>query len=123
MHVEPIGLQPRVLHVPKLLVSLVSVQRIAKLREYGILFDDTDGVLRNKVNRWRIGLARLRHGLYYLPNTIPSDGRPPNAQVTTIASSNMEETVILLNRRLGHPSFNLLLTMYPQFFENYPLIS
>ena len=111
MHVEPIGLLSRVLCVPKLYVSLVSVQRIAKLREHESLFDDTDAVLCNKVNSWRIELARIQQGLYYLPNTIPSAGRPPNAQVTTIASSNMEEKVILLHRRLGQLSFHLLKTM------------
>ena len=93
------------------------VQRIAKLREYGILFTDIDVVLCNKVNGWRIGLARVRHSLYYLSHTIPSAGRQPNAQVTTIASLNEEEKVILLHRRLGHPSFDLLQTMYPQYFE------
>ena len=36
MHVEPIGLLSRVLYVPRLFVSLVSVQRIATLREYEI---------------------------------------------------------------------------------------
>ena len=51
MYVEPIGLLLRVLHVPKFFVSLVSIQRIAKMREYGILFDDTDVVLCNMVNK------------------------------------------------------------------------
>ena len=59
MHAEPIGLLSRVLCVPKLFVSLVSVQRIAKLREYGISFDDTDVVLCNKVNGWKIVLAKV----------------------------------------------------------------
>ena len=34
IHVEPIGLLSRVLHVPKLFISLLSVQRIAKLGEF-----------------------------------------------------------------------------------------
>ena len=59
MHVEPIGLLSRVLHVPKLFVSLVSVQRIAKLREYEILFHESDVLLCNKVNGWKIGLAKV----------------------------------------------------------------
>ena len=86
MHVEPIGLLSRLLHVPKLFVSLVSVQRIAKLREYEILFDDIDVVLCNKVNGWNIGLSKVQYGLYYLPKPIPEGGRPSNAQVTVVKS-------------------------------------
>ena len=41
IHVETIGLLSRVLHMPKLFMSIVSAQ-IAKLDEYRIIFDDTN---------------------------------------------------------------------------------
>ena len=48
MYVEPIRLLSRVLHVPKLFISLVSVQRVAKLDEFRIIFENTT-ILSNKV--------------------------------------------------------------------------
>ena len=38
VHIDPIGLVSTVLHVPKLFINLVSVQRIAKLEEFRIIF-------------------------------------------------------------------------------------
>ena len=51
MHIQPIGLLTHVLHVPKLFVNLISVQRLAKLTEYRIFFDDLDAYLCHKVQR------------------------------------------------------------------------
>ena len=59
MHIQPIGLLTHVLHVPNLFVNLISVQRLAKLTEYRIVFDDLDAYLCHKVQRSRIGLARI----------------------------------------------------------------
>ena len=69
LEMQPIGILPNVLHIPKLCVSLVSVQRLAKMREYNVLFDDINAYLCNKVLGWRIGLAKVQQGLYYLPQT------------------------------------------------------
>ena len=41
---HPIGLLTHVLHLPKLIVSLISVQKIAKMNEYMII-RSTDGRL------------------------------------------------------------------------------
>ena len=59
MYVEPIGLSSRVLHISKLFISLVSVQRVAKLDEFRIIFEDTNAILCNKVYGWKIGLAKV----------------------------------------------------------------
>ena len=67
INLQPIGLITHVLHVLKLFVSLVSVQRLAKLKNYSILFDDLDAYLCSKVEGSRIGLAKIKQGLYYLP--------------------------------------------------------
>ena len=50
MHVEHIGLLSRVLHLPKIFVSLVSIQRVAKLNKFRIIFEDIDAILCNKVH-------------------------------------------------------------------------
>ena len=49
INLQPIGLITHMLHVPKLFVSLVSVQRLSKLKNYSILFDDLDAYLCSKV--------------------------------------------------------------------------
>ena len=59
-----------VLHVPKLFVSLVSVQRLAKIKAYNILFYVIHAYLCNKVDGWKIRLAKVQKGLYYLPEGI-----------------------------------------------------
>ena len=40
VHIQSIGLLTHVLQVPKLFVNLISVQRLAKLTDYRIVFDD-----------------------------------------------------------------------------------
>ena len=67
LNILHLGQISHVLHVPKLFVSLISVQRLAKIEEYNILFYDIDAYLCHKVGGWRIGLAKVQHGLYYLP--------------------------------------------------------
>ena len=47
-----------VLHIPKLCINLISVQKIAKISSYSILFDDDDSFLINKLSSQKIGLAR-----------------------------------------------------------------
>ena len=64
---QPIRTIINVLHVPKLFINLISVQRLASLRKYNTLFDDVDAYLCHKELGWKIGLAKVQHGLYYLP--------------------------------------------------------
>ena len=52
----PIGLLTHILHVPKLYMSLISVQKLAKMNEYQIMFNDVDVFLCNKVYGWKIVL-------------------------------------------------------------------
>ena len=63
---KSIGELEHVLHVPQLFISLVSVQKISSLAQYKIEFDGNDAFLCNKVQGWRIGLANVHNGLYYL---------------------------------------------------------
>ena len=119
INLQPIGLITRVLHVPKLFVSLVYVQRLAKLKNYSILFDDLDAYLCSKVQGLRIGLAKIKQGLYYLPGL---DSQSPGAgdlkmALIQVATTSMEP-VMELHNRMGHPSFHLLKQMYPHMFKD-----
>ena len=63
----PIGKLEHVLYVPKLFRRLVSIQQIASLIPYKIEFDGTHAFLCDKVQWWRLGLARVHDGLNNLP--------------------------------------------------------
>ena len=67
MNIQPIEKITNALHVPNLFVSLIYVQRLSKMKDHNILFDDIDAYLCHKVHGWRIGLAEVQQCLYYLP--------------------------------------------------------
>ena len=113
---DPIGLLTQVLYIPKLFVSLVSVQRLAKNKEYNILLDGLNAFLCNKVLGWRIGLARVQQGLYFQPWVASMEGRKVEHQVVAI-SSNFEGEIMRIHQRMGHPSFDIVKMMYPQLFK------
>ena len=95
---EPIGLLTQVLHVPRIFISLVSIQKLAKMSEYRIIFADFDAFLYNKVHGWRIGLARICHGLYLLLTTPLR--QKEHFTVAALTSSPTKEAT-LIHRRLG----------------------
>ena len=122
INLQPIGLITHVLHVPKLFVSLVSIQRLAKLKNYSILFDDLDAYLCSKVQGSRIGLAKIKQGLYYLPgldsqSPVAGDLKMASVQVST----TLVEPIMKLHNKMDHPSFHLLRQMYPHMFKDIKL--
>ena len=118
INLQPMGLITHVLHVPKLFVSLVSVQRLAKLTNYSILFYDLEAYLCSKVNGLKIGLAKIRQGLYYLPgiDTQPSVAGSLKAASVQTSSAQLEQ-IMELHHQMGHPSFYLLKQLYPHLFK------
>ena len=113
-----IALLIQVLNVSKLFVNLLSTQRIAKSDEHKILFDSLDAFLCNKVYKWKIGLARIYNGLYYLPGSSWTYGRGHDFNTETVVTTTVEEKAILLHRYLGHPSFSLNVSEFCQDFIN-----
>ena len=118
LNIQPIGNITNVLHVPKLFVRLIFVQRLAKIKDFNILFDDIDAYLCHKVHRWKIRLAKVQRGLYYLPwkNSIKAAG----AHEATVQSSPKEK-IMKIHQRMGHPSFHLLKILYPDLFQKLEL--
>ena len=104
-------------------MSLISVQKIAKKDEYKIIFDEIDAFLYNKVYRWRIGLAKVHGGLYYLQTMVNSlcTRKENDSKVVTVASKHKKNEIIFLHKRLGLQSFFLLKNMYPSLFKNLPI--
>ena len=117
MKMQPIGTIINVLNVPKLFINLISIQRLASLREYNILFDDVDAYLCHKELRWKIGLAKVQHGLYYLPCQSSRRIMETEPKVAAVKTSS-EEEIMDVHQRMGHPSFYLLKHMYPHLFKN-----
>ena len=115
INLKPIGHITYVLHVPKLFVSLVSVQKLASLKNYNILFYDLDAYLCSKVHGSRIGLAKVKKGLYYL---LGFDSRSSTATGWKVASATLVEPILDLHHQMGHPSFHLLKQMYPHMFKD-----
>ena len=112
MKMQPIGTITNVLHVPNLFINLISVQKVASLRAYSILFDDIDAYLCHKELGWKIGLAKVQRGLYY----IPCHRSMEELKVVAVKSSS-EEEIMDIHRRMGHPSFYLLNHMYSHLFK------
>ena len=96
-----IDLLTSVLHVSKLFVSLISVQKIAKMNEYQILFDDVNTFPCNKVHGWKIRLAKFHCGLYYIHPTPLSVERKTDSKVAAVTSITAREKITLLHRGLG----------------------
>ena len=67
LNLDPIGMLAHVLHVPKLFVSLISIQKLTFVQPHKIEFDGLNAFLCDNVQRWKIGLAKVHAGLYFLP--------------------------------------------------------
>ena len=66
---EPIGLLTQVLYVPKLLISLVSFQKLAKMSEYRITFDNFDVFWYKRFSTERLGfLGSAMDSIIYSKN-------------------------------------------------------
>lgn len=56
----------RVLHVPKLSMNLVSIQKLTNDLSCNVIFQNDCCIFQNKESGMTIGRARERNGLYYL---------------------------------------------------------
>ena len=120
MTVQPIGTISNVLHVPKLFINLISIQKLAKMREYNILFDDVNAYLCHKVLGWKIGLDKVQQGLYYLP--CQNSGRMLGTEHKVAAVKKFsKEEIMEAHQRMGHPSFSLLKHLYPYLFKDFDI--
>ena len=84
------------------------------MKDYNILFDNIDAYLCHKLHGWKIGLAKVQQGLYYLPwkNPIKAVG----SKVATVQISSKEK-IMEIHLGIGHPSFHLLKKMYPIYLK------
>ena len=108
-----------VLHIPKLCINLVSVQKIAKLPNYSILFDDDDAFLINKSLSQKIGLAKVVKDLYQLQES--SKVAFVEASQPNKGNQDQLSNYDILHKRFGHPSIQVLKNLFPSIKTPYPL--
>ena len=102
-----------VLHIPKLGINLISVQKISKMPNYSIFFDDDDAFLINKLSSQKIGLAKVVKGLYQLQESSKAS--------FVEASQPNKGNYDILQKRFGHPFIQVLKTLFPSIKTPYPL--
>ena len=104
---------PRVYHVPRLAVHLLSLSNLVRDLDHKLTFTPNTYFYRDKVLGRMITLAEEHQGLYLL--------RPPSSVFVAAAVSSLSQhdRLWLLHRRLGHPSFSTLKLLFPRLFCGY----
>ena len=104
---------PRVYHVPRLAVHLLSLSKLVRDLNHNLTFSPNTCFYRDKVSGRMTTLAEEHQGLYLL--------RPPSSVFVAAAVSSLSQhdRLWLLHRRLGHPSFSTLKLLFPLLFCGY----
>ena len=103
---EIFGIIKDAFHVPKHCIILGLIQKLAEIPKIYVYFHDNYSFLINKVSKQRIGLARIKKGLYIMNN---------QHQIAAMSSIQVhgEDKVKLLQWQLGHPSLHIMNKMFP----------
>ena len=113
IYITPTLILKNVLHVPKLSVSLVSIQKLTHDLKCYTIFFPSYCVFQEHDSGRRIGLAKERNTLYHLELSQKTSN---NLSLSFLSSSN-KDTIWLYHLRLGHPSFRVLKVMFPYLFQ------
>ena len=105
-----------VLHVPKLSTNLLSIQKLTHDLNCVVIFYPTHCEFQDQNTGKMIGRAKERAGLYYL-ETVNQSKSVQDGQSLSYLSTTNKKAVLLNHYRFGHPSFNVLKTMFPGLFE------
>ena len=112
IYITPTLILKNVLHVPKLLASFVSIQKLTHDLNVKLFFPFLC-VFQEQGSGRRIGLAKERNGLYHLELSQKTSN---NLSLSFLSSSN-KDTIWLDHLHLGHPSFSVLKVMFPYLFQ------
>nr|KYP73851.1 Retrovirus-related Pol polyprotein from transposon TNT 1-94 [Cajanus cajan] len=103
-----------VLHVPQLANNLISVQKLTKDLNCSVTFFSTHCVFQDLATRKTILTAKEQSGLYLLESDDQNKTKIISQQATSETWANSQ--IWLHHKRLGHPSFNLLKSLFPHLF-------
>ena len=119
VNIDSLDTLDEVLHMPKLCINLISVQKISKMPNYSILFAEDDAFLINKLSSQKIGVAKVVKGLYQLQES--SKAAFVEASQLNKGYHDQLSNYDILHKRFGHPSIQVLKTMFPSIKTPYPL--
>ncbi|RDY01438.1 hypothetical protein CR513_15232, partial [Mucuna pruriens] len=107
-----------VLHVPKLANNLISIHRLIQDWNCLVTFFRSHCVIQELTIRRTIGVAKEQGGLYYLQDTKVGNNNKedlPSSQRVTLETWTASQ-IWLYQKRLGHPPFGLIKTIFPHLF-------
>ena len=97
------------LHVPKLSNNLLSIHKLTKDLNCAVTFFHSHCVFQDLATSKTIGIAEEQNELYYLPHK--------ESKCHQTGSESWTNTQIWLqHRRLGHPPFCMLKSLFPHLF-------
>ena len=99
------------LHVPCLKTNLISLQKFIKNIGWRFIFDDDDCFVCDKVNGMQIFTVKREAGLLLLDEDLASN-------LSSTHLLRIVETLELLHRCMGHPTFELLRWSFPSLYKN-----
>ncbi|KAK2414409.1 myosin-16 [Trifolium repens] len=114
-----IDLQPSLklqsmLHVPTLSNNLISIRRLTRDRNCKVTFFASHCVFQDLNSGQTIGIAKEKEGLYYFSDE-PGGPKVLSSSLLSESSSSASQ-IWLQHKRLGHPPFSLIKSMYPELF-------
>ena len=112
-----------VLHVPGLKANLLSLQRLVDDTGWRFIFDSSYCFLYEKETGQKTLSARRKRGLLLVDGLDELDGLKGQRTLKMVFNTQSKDSISLLHRRLGHPSFHLLKQVYPDLFKNFDIQS
>ncbi|KAK2431389.1 hypothetical protein QL285_029616 [Trifolium repens] len=103
-----------VLHVPTLSNNLISIHQLTRDRNCKVTFFASHCVFQDLTSGHTIGIAKEKEGLYYFSDE--PDGPWVLSSSLQSESSSSASQIWLQHKRLGHPPFSLIKSMYLELF-------
>ena len=104
----------RVLHVPRLVVHILSLNKLVRDLDHDLTFNSHSCFYRDKVSGRMTTLAKEHQGLYLVRP-------PPSTFVAAAVYSPSHDRLWLLHRHLGHPYFSTLRALFPRLLHGQPV--
>ena len=119
IHLQPSFPLKNVLHVPKLSNNLLSIQKITQDLNCAVVFFPSHCVFQDLATGKTIGIAKEQGGLYYLQHEESKKGARLQAHTSNLQQGReswSSSQIWLQHRRLGHPPFSTLKSLFPVLF-------
>ena len=119
IHLQPSFPLKNVFHVPKLSNNLLSIQKVTQDLNCVVVFFHSYCVFQDLATGKTIGIVKEQGGLYYLhheENKKCARLQPYTSNLQKGPESWSSSQIWLQHRRLGHPLFSTLKSLFPVLF-------